>query len=69
MKPSRACSHSNRRRTPIGKLHLDSDASAEVVDDGFKRDGKRAGRCVEILFPIAAAEGYGANGDAVLLKA
>jgi hypothetical protein len=48
-------------------LHFYCDAAAEAVDDWFEGDGEWAARFVEVVFPVAAAEGYGAEGDAVLL--
>jgi hypothetical protein len=53
---------------PVGELHFYGDSAAEVIDDGFEGDRERAGARVEVLFPVAAAEGYGAEGDAVLLE-
>jgi hypothetical protein len=50
-------------------LHFYCDSAAEVVDDGFEGDGEWAGGGVEAVFPVAAAEGYGAKGDSVLLQA
>src|ERR1041384_1381601 len=54
--------------SPVGELHFYGLAAAEVVDDGAKGDGQRAGGAVKVVFPVAAAERDRAERNAVLLE-